>query len=541
MPRIVVLDNLSEDGLNMMKEAGIEYEVRTGLKGEDLRQTLNEFDAAICRSGVKITPESLEGNTRLKAIARAGVGVDNIDLKAATRHGIIVMNTPGGNTNSTAEQTFALMLALSRNTAPAYQSLIEGRWDRKKFTGHQLFGKTLGIIGMGRIGQTVAKFAKAFGMNIVAYDPFFPQSRGAELGIAVYETVDELLPLVDYLTVHTPLNDQTRNLIDVPQIAKMKDGVCLINCARGGIYNMDALVAGLNSGKLGGVALDVYPSEPCTDSPLFGMPHVVCTPHLGASTEEAQTNVALEAVQLIIDYLSKGVIKQAVNFSALDPETLNELRSALDLAYRLGLLAGGTVAGGIDTCTLKYKGEISRKNTKLITSSFCAGLLTAMKGEEFGIVSAMPMMEETGIKVVEESSSESGDFSSLVSVDIKTGKGTVAFGGAIFGNAMPRLVLKDGLRLEGYLDGHLLFIEHKDVPGVIGAIGNILAKENVNIAHLSVGRHADAQGGEDALAIVSLDSVPTQEAVDQIKKLDSIAKVQAVELPAKGEYPAWMA
>ena len=539
MARIVVLDNLSQDGLDMMKTAGIEYEVRTGLKGEDLRQTLAEFDAAICRSGVKITPESLEGNTRLKAIARAGVGVDNIDLKAATRHGIIVMNTPGGNTHSTAEQTFALILALSRNTHPAYQSLIEGRWDRKKFTGHQLYGKTLGIIGMGRIGQVVAGAAKTFGMNVIAFDPFLAKVRAAELGVTVYETVEELLPLVDYLTVHTPLNDQTRNLIGAEQIAQMKDGVCLINCARGGIYNMDALAEGLKSGKLGGVALDVYPEEPCTDSPIFGMPHVVCTPHLGASTEEAQTNVALEAVQLIIDYLSKGIIKQAVNFSALDPETLNDLRSALDLAYRLGIVAGGTVSAGIRSCTLKYKGEIRRKNTKLITSSFCAGLLTAMKGEEFGIVSALPMMDETGIKVNEESSSETSDFNSMVSVDIETDKGTVALGGAVFGNAMPRLVLKDGLRLEGYLDGHLLFFDHKDVPGVIGALGNALAAQNINIAHLSVGRHPGEKGA-DALGILSLDSAPDTATVDQIRKMEKVTKVQFVELPPLGEYPSWM-
>ncbi len=539
MSRIVVLDNLSEDGLNMMKAAGIEYEVRTGLKGEDLRQTLAEFDAAICRSGVKITPESLEGNTRLKAIARAGVGVDNIDLKAATRHGIIVMNTPGGNTNSTAEQTFALILALSRNTHPAYQSLIEGRWDRKKFTGHQLCGKTLGIVGMGRIGQVVARVAKAFGMEVVAFDPFLPKSRAEELGVTLYDTVDEILPLIDYLTVHTPLNDQTRNLINKDQIAKMKDGVCLINCARGGIYNIDALVEGLKSGKLGGVAMDVYPEEPCVDSPLFGMPNVVCTPHLGASTQEAQTNVALEAVQLIIDYLSKGIIKQAVNFSPLDPQTLKDNRSLLDLAYRLGLTAGGTVSGGINGCTLKYKGDIRQKNTRLITSAFCAGFLTAMKGEEFGIVSARPMMEEIGIKIGEETSSETSDFNSMLTVDIATDKGVVSLSGAVFGNSMPRLVLKDGLRLEGYLDGHLLFIDHKDVPGVIGNIGNITAKKNINIAHLSVGRHP-GQKGADALAIVSLDSAADSDTLDAIKKVENVSSVKSVDLPAAGQYPAWM-
>ncbi|MBQ1455382.1 MAG: phosphoglycerate dehydrogenase [Thermoguttaceae bacterium] len=540
MARIVVLDNLSQDGLDLLKNAGVEYEERIGLKGEELRQTLLEFDGAICRSGVKITADVLEGNRRLKAIARAGVGVDNIDLKAATKNGIIVMNTPGGNTISTAEQTFALILALSRNTAPAYQSLIEGRWDRKKFTGHQLFGKTLGIIGMGRIGQVVTRFAKAFGMNVVAYDPFLPQARAEELGVKLFDTVESMLPEFDYLTVHTPLNDQTRNLIDAPQIAKMKKGVCLINCARGGIYNMDALAEGLKSGQLGGVALDVYPEEPCTSSELFGMPHVVCTPHLGASTEEAQTNVALEAVQLVIDYLTKGIIKQAVNFSSLDPETLNDLRSWLDTSYRLGLLARQVTKAAISSCKLCYKGDIGKKNTQLVTSAFAAGLLTAATGSDVSIVSAIPMMAEYGIKIVQETSTEVVDFSSLMTVELTTDKGMVSLGGTIFGNTMPRLIIKDGLRLEAYLDGHLALFEHKDVPGVIGKVGSITAKYNMNIARLSVGRSA-SKPGTVTLGILSLDSVPEKSFADEMLQIDEIESVTLAELPKAGEYPAWMA
>jgi D-3-phosphoglycerate dehydrogenase len=313
MAKIIVLDPLAEDGLKMMQDAGIEYDVRTGLKGEELREALAQYDGAICRSGVKITAEALEGVKRLKAIARAGVGVDNIDLKAATRHGVVVMNTPGGNTTSAAEQTFALMLAVSRNTCAANQSLVEGRWDRKKFTGRELCGKTLGVIGMGRIGQTVAKFARAFDMNIVAFDPYLSAQRAQELDVKVYESVAEMLPVVDYLTVHVPLTDATRNLIDEKEIAMMKDGVFLINCARGGIYNMDALLKGIESGKLGGVGLDVFPEEPFTESPLFGKPNVVCTPHLGASAVEAQVSVALEAVEIMIEYLKTGVARNRCN------------------------------------------------------------------------------------------------------------------------------------------------------------------------------------------------------------------------------------
>jgi len=315
MPKIVLLDPLSEDGKNMLRNApGIEFEDRIGLKGEELKKCLTEFDGAIARSGVKITAEALEGNTRLKAIARAGVGVDNIDTKAATRQGIIVMNTPGGNTISTAEQTFALILALSRNIAPAYQALVEGRWDRKQYTGNQLAGKTIGIVGMGRVGQVVAGYAKVFDMKVIALEPFFTTQRAEELGITLVNHFHDMLPYIDFLTVHTPLNDQTRGMFGKKELELIKKGAKLINCARGGIYDRATLVEGMETGKLGGVALDVYEEEPCTDHPLFGKPNVVCTPHLGASTEEAQSNVALEAVELLIDFFTKNVIRQSVNF-----------------------------------------------------------------------------------------------------------------------------------------------------------------------------------------------------------------------------------
>jgi len=339
MPRVIVLDNLSQDGLDLLESAGnIEVEVRTGLKGQELHKALLQFDGAICRSGVKITAEALEGNRRLRAIARAGVGTDNIDKQAATRQGIVVMNTPGGNTISTAEHTVALMLAMSRNVAAAYQSLLEGRWDRKKFMGTQLAGKTLGIVGLGRVGQAVATRARALEMRLLGYDPFVSAGRAKELGIQTCTSVREMLPLVDYLSVHTPLSDETRDLIGSEEIRMIKPGARLINCARGGIYNTQALLEGLESGRLAGVALDVYESEPCTESPLFGMPGVLCTPHLGASTEEAQTNVAVEAAELLIDFFTTGAIRQSVNISPLDPKTLDELRGYLNLAYRLGLL-----------------------------------------------------------------------------------------------------------------------------------------------------------------------------------------------------------
>ena len=357
MPQVIVLDTLAREGLALFEAAdGIEYEVRTGLSGDALRLALAEFDGAILRSGVKITAESLAGNRRLKAIVRAGVGTDNIDKTAATRLGIVVMNTPTGNTLSTAEHTLAMLMALSRNIAPAYQSLVEGRWERNRYMGTQLADKTIGVVGLGRIGQAVAVRAKAFEMRVLGYDPFLTKERAQELGIEMLPTVHEMLPQVDYLSVHTPLTPETRNLIGVREIEMMRPGVRLINCARGGIYDEAALVAGLKSGKLAGVALDVFANEPCTNSPLFGMPGVLATPHLGASTEEAQTQVAAEGAQLLIDFLTRGAIRHAVNVVAIDPKKLSALRDDLDVAYRLGLLLSQFERSPAKACRLTYRG-----------------------------------------------------------------------------------------------------------------------------------------------------------------------------------------
>ena len=543
MPKIVLLDPISDDGKNMLRNApGIEFEDRLGLKGEELKKCLTEFDGAIVRSGVKITAEALEGNIRLKAIARAGAGVDNIDTKAATRQGIIVMNTPGGNTVSTAEQTFTLILALSRNTAPAYQALIEGRWDRSKFTGHQLAGKTLGIVGMGRIGQVVAGYAKAFNMKVIALEPFFTVQRAEELDITLVNHLHEMLPQIDFLTVHTPLNDQTRGMFGKKELELIKKGAKLINCARGGIYDRDALVEGLESGKLGGVALDVYEEEPCTNHPLFGKPNVVCTPHLGASTEEAQTNVALEAVELLLDYFTNGTIRQAVNFGTLDARMLATHRGHLNVAYRLGMLSAQMPLGTIKSCKLRYKGEVAKKETTLISSAFAAGLTTAAMNEAINIVSAMPLLKERGIDLVEEKTSEVGEFSSLISVELKGDKESVSLSGTLFGNSMPRLVRYNDYQLDGFLDGNLLFIDHQDKPGVIGMWGTTLGNRNVNISNMSVGRLKNSFKPEERrnIGVLALDSEPDAQALKEIGALPPVSKVYFVKLPPADTLPGWM-
>jgi len=542
MPKIVLLDPISDDGKNMLRNApGIEFEDRIGLKGDELKKCLTEFDGAIVRSGVKITAEALEGNTRLKAIARAGAGVDNIDTKAATKQGIIVMNTPGGNTISTAEQTFALILALSRNTAPAYQALIEKRWDRKIFTGNQLAGKTLGIVGMGRIGQVVTGYAKAFDMKVIALDPFFAPQRAEELGITLVNNFHDMLPQIDFLTVHTPLNDQTRGMFGKKELEIVKKGAKLINCARGGIYDRDSLVEGLESGKLGGVALDVYEEEPCTDHPLFGKPNVVCTPHLGASTEEAQTNVALEAVELLLDYFTNGTIRQAVNFGTLDAKTLASHRGHLNVAYRLGMLSAQIPLGNIKSCKLRYKGEVANKDTKLISSAFAAGLTTAAMNEEISIVSAAPLLKERGIDLVEEKTSEIGEFSSLITAELEGDQGSVSLSGTLFGSSMARLVMFNDYQLEGYLDGNLLFLNHQDKPGVIGSLGATLGKRNLNISNMSVGRlKSSRKPGEFHIGVLALDNEPDAQTLQEISALSPVASVYSVKLPPAESLPGWM-
>lgn len=540
MPRVIVLDTLAREGLDLFERApGIEYEVRTGLSGDALREALAQFDGAILRSGVKITAESLQGNRRLKAIVRAGVGTDNIDKTAATRLGIVVMNTPTGNTLSTAEHTIAMMLALSRNIAPAYQSLVEGRWDRNRYMGTQLADKVIGIVGLGRIGQAVAARVKAMEMRVLGYDPFLTKERAHELGIEMVSSVADMLPLVDYLTVHTPLSAETRNLIGTKEIQSMRRGARLINCARGGIYDEAALVEGLKSGQLGGVALDVFASEPCTKSPLFGMPGVLATPHLGASTEEAQTQVAAEGAALLVDFLTTGAVRHAVNMSNLDPKKLAALRDYLDLGYRLGLLLAQLDRKTAKACRLTYRGDVASKETKLITAAVAAGLLTNALEEDINIVNAEVLLRERGIELVEESRSDMGAFSSIISAELVTESQTHQASGTLFGQNMTRLVQLNEFRLDAFLDGILLVFTHHDVPGIIGTVGTIFGRHHVNIAQMAVGRASHCPGG-DAIGILNLDTRPPAEALGEVASHPDILSMSVIELPDAGELPNWL-
>lgn len=538
MARIIVLDDLAREGIEKLDSApGIKYDIKIGLKGDELREALTQYDGAVCRSGVKITAEVLEGNKSLKAIVRAGVGTDNIDKSASTRLGIVVMNTPAGNTISTAEHTMALLLGLSRNVGPAFSSLQAGKWDRKKFQGSQVCGKTLGIVGLGRIGLEVASRAKAFGMEVIGFDPFLSDDRASELGITKVSEVKTLLPQVDYLTVHTPLTPETTGLIGKAEVKMLKKGARLINCARGGIYDNDALVEGLESGHLGGVALDVYPDEPCTDNPLFKMENVLCTPHLGASTNEAQIGVAVEAVDLLVNFLTTGEIRSAVNTVSLDPKTLNDLRSYLDVSHRLGILLGQWHGGALNGCDLEFQGEISEKDTRLLVSAFCAGLVGhAIDGAN--IINAEMLCRERGIEIVRKLSPGTGIFSSVISATVHgEGKSRHA-SGTLFGKNMPRLVRLDGYPTDAYMDGILLIFSHSDIPGIIGYVGSVLAEEKVNIAQMAVGRSGGPGGS--AIGVLNLDNQASAEALSRVNDNHAIAQVSQINLPAIGELPDWL-
>jgi D-3-phosphoglycerate dehydrogenase len=540
MPSIIVLDTLSPDGLALLDAAkahGITYEVATGLSGDGLREALARHDGAICRSGVKITAAALAGNHRLRAIVRAGVGTDNIDKEAATRLGIVVMNTPAGNTLSTAEHAFALILGLSRNVAAADASLRAHKWDRNKFMGAQLAGKTLGIVGLGRIGQAVAERARAFDMRVLGYDPFLSPDRAAELGIELIDSVRGMLPEVDYLTVHTPLTYETRPLVGMKELEIVKPGIRLINCARGGIYDEAALAEGLKRGVIGGVALDVFEKEPCTDSPLFEMPGVLVTPHLGASTEEAQSQVAVEGVGLLVDFLTTGAIRHAVNSSAIDPAALEGVRGFLDLSWRLGLLLSQLDSAAPRSCSIAYRGEIAARNTRLVTAAFAAGLLEGSI-EDVNIVNAEMLLRERGIELVEQSRTDPGAFSSVVAVDLVGDDQVHRAAGTLFGHSMPRIVQLEGQRLEAYLDGILLVFTHQDVPGIIGRVGNAFGQSGINIAQMTVGRSTP---GGDAIGVLNLDQEPSPEAVAAVAACPGVKSVRVVKLPPAGQLPSWLA
>jgi D-3-phosphoglycerate dehydrogenase len=539
--RVLITDKLAAEGLSLLRAGpDIEVVVATQLAGDAqaLRAALADADGIVIRSGTQLTAEVLDGQTRLKAIVRAGVGVDNIDVPTATRRGIVVMNTPGGNTVSTAEHTMALMLALSRNVAPANDSLKAGRWDRGKFTGTQLEGKTLGVIGLGRVGLAVAQRALGFGMRVIGFDPFLTADRARGFGVESVPRLDEMWAHCDYITLHTPLSPETRNLIGAEALALVKPGVRIINCARGGLIDERALAAALDAGKVAGAAIDVFdPEPPASDNPIVGHPKVLVTPHLGASTEEAQVSVAVEAARLLVDFCRDGQVRFAVNMPTLDRAELADLRQYLDLARRLGLLHAQMDRGTVKSARLVYRGDVAGKNIKLLTASFACGLLERALDQQVNLVNALALARERGIVIEEQTAAEPGDFATMIQSEVATERKVYVAAGTLFGRQFLRLVRLGAYRLDAHMDGNLLVFTHHDRPGLIGFIGRTFGDHGVNIAQMNVGR--EHPGGE-AIGVVNLDSVPPQDALDAVAGHPEIRSMSLIQLPAVGAVPPWL-
>jgi D-3-phosphoglycerate dehydrogenase len=534
--RVLISDKLESPGLDLLRQSGLEIDNRPGLTGTALQEALQAADGVVVRSGTRITAELLQHPGKLRAIVRAGVGVDNIDVAAATRQGIVVMNTPGGNTVSTAEHTVTMLMALARHIPAADASTRAGKWERSKFVGTQLAGKTLGVVGLGRIGREVARRAAGLDMKVVGFDPFLAPDRASQLGIEAVAGLGELLPRCDFLTVHTPLTEETKNLIGAAELAKLRKGARVLNCARGGIINEDALAEAVRSGHIAGAALDVFVQEPPGDHPLLKLPNVVVTPHLGASTVEAQTSVAIEAAQLLIDYLTRGVVGFAVNMAAVDRTELEELRLYVDMARRLGLMHAQMCHGTIRKAELCYRGEVARRSTKLVTAAFAAGLLEYRLAENVNVVNAELLARERGIDIVEQSNPKKGDFSTLIRAEVVTDKKTYTAAATLFGNQYLRLVQLGPFHLDTFMDGILLIFTHRDVPGLIGFIGTIFGKHNVNIAQMTVGRQI---AGGEAIAVLNLDAHPPEDALKEVRAHPQISSLCVVKLPGPGVMPAW--
>jgi len=525
--KVLVSDNLAEEGIELLREnPDITVDVKPKMELQELIKHISEYDALLVRSATKVTGEVIDAAKNLKVIGRAGVGVDNIDVEAASKRGILVMNTPGGNTISAAEHTMSMLLALSRCIPQANVSLKSRQWEKKKFLGTEIFKKTLGIIGVGRIGAEVAKRAQSFGMEIIAYDPYISKAHAREISVKLV-SFPELIKQADYITIHAPLTSETKHIVNRETINQMKGGVKIINCARGGIIDEAALAEGVKSGKVGGAALDVFENEPPFDSPILGLENIIVTPHLGASTEEAQINVARDIALQVLDFLKKGIVRNAVNMPELDPEKMKTLGPYIDLCEKLGRLQAQIGEGGFTQIVVQYSGEILRHEIKPLTIALLKGLLEPILEREVNFVNAPLIVQERGIKVIESKVSKVEDFANLIVVQAMTEKGENMVAGTLLGKKEPRLVRIGEFDLDVIPEGYMLLCSNLDKPGVIGKIGTILGNRKINIAGMQVGRKT--VGGK-ALTIINVDCNISKEVLNEIQGISEIVEVKMVDL-----------
>jgi len=528
MIKVLITDKLAQEGIDLLNsQDGVKAVVKTGISEDELASIIGEHDGLIIRSGTKVTAKVLANPGKLKAIARAGVGVDNVDVPAATRKGILVMNTPGGNTLSAAEHTMALMLAMSRNVIPACDSLKAGIWEKKKYMGNQLNTKVLGLIGLGRIGMAVAKMAKGFNMQVLGYDPLAAPADAEKLGVEITDSLERIFKESDYISVHVPKNEQTLNMIDAEQIKLMKPTVRLINCARGGIINEDALYNALAEKRIAGAALDVFPKEPPENNRFKEFENCVVTPHLGASTEEAQVEVAVEAAQIIVDAIKGGPIRNAVNA----PSTAGALPPLVgkytELARRIGVLVSTIAPGHIKDIQVQYRGTIAEMAVEPVTLGFAIGLLQKHFDMPLNMVNVPVLAKERGISIDETKNIEAKDVAASFSAKVVTDKVVRTVTGSVFGMKLLRIIEIDGFNVEMTPQGSVLIIFNDDKPGVIGSVGTVFGKHGINICTMGVGQKSAER---KAILAVSLDKEPDAKAIEELGGLDFVNEIYVCKL-----------
>ena len=529
--KVLISDKMSPKGIEMFSRyEDIEVDVKVGMTPEELIAVIGEYDGLAIRSATKVTADVIAAADRLKVVGRAGIGVDNVDIPAATARGIVVMNTPKGNTITTAEHTISMMLALSRNIPQATASMKAGKWEKSKFMGKELFNKVLGVVGLGNIGTIVADRAQGLKMKVIAFDPFISEEKAASLDIELV-SLEELFRRADYISVHTPMTKDTRHMINHESFAIMKDSVRIINCARGGIVKEDDLYEALRDGVVAGAAFDVFEKEPPdADHPLFTLDNFICTPHLGASTDEAQVNVAVAVAEQIADYLCEGTIVNALNVPSVSAEVLKGIGPYLTLAEKMGRFYTQLCSGdqcGLSEVRIEYKGKVAEHDTKPITTSLLKGILTPMVGEMVNFVNAPTIAKERGISVLEAKTEEAGNFSSMILLAGKSGELEYEISGALFGKVEPRIVKVNQFELDAIPEGHLLVIYAHDKPGVIGSIGSYLGQNDINIGRMQFGR--DGIGGM-SLSMVQIDGSIAKEVLDGLGQLPNIVSVKEIYL-----------
>ena len=525
MPKVLISDALSPAAIQIFKDRGIDvdFQPALGKDKERLATVIGNYDGLAIRSATKVTAKILEWAKDLKVIGRAGIGVDNVDIPAATARGIIVMNTPFGNSITTAEHAVSLMLALARQIPEADASTRAGKWEKNKFMGVEIFGKTLGVIGCGNIGSIVADRAIGLKMKVIAFDPFLSQERAADLGVEKVE-IDDLFRRADFITLHAPLTDKTRNIVNAGAIKNMKRGVRIINCARGGLVDEGALYEALKNGQVAGAAFDVFVTEPATENPLFHLPNVVCTPHLGAATSEAQENVALQIAEQMSDYLLRGAITNAINFPSISAEEAPKLKPFIALAEKLGSFAGQLTETGISKVQLAYEGAVAQMNTKALTSAALAGLLRPMLGD-VNVVSAPVVAKERGIVVEEATREMPEDYESLITVTVTTERQTRHVSGTVFADGRPRIVNIKGIRMDAEFGPSMIYITNLDKPGFIGKFSSTLGEAGINIATFHVGR--DAPGG-NAVALIEIDGDLSEAVLAKVRALPQVQQAKSL-------------